>query len=126
MVDDNKTLDKDKKDKDVDPDADPDVDPDADPDADVKDDPLGIGLDSTTTYGGIGCCVCLILLCIIGLIFWIRSGSSSSEGTDSECCPTPSHYTVEFKYADGVNPYNNFSIPPFLPKPPQYFGTPSE
>jgi hypothetical protein len=89
-----------------------------------EDDPLGIGLDSTTMYISIGCCVCLILLCIIGLIFWLRSGSSdSTDGTDnSECCPTPTHYTIEFKYADGVNPYNNFSIPPFVPKPPEFFG----
>lgn len=99
-------------------------------DANTKDDPLGIGIDSTTLYVGIGSCVCLLLLCIIGLVFWLRSGSSSSSsgGTevDSECCPTPTHYTIEFKYADGVNPYNNFSIPPFVPKPPEYFGTPSQ
>lgn len=92
---------------------------------DKTDDPLGIGIDSTTMYAGIGCCVCLILLCIIGLIFWLRSRSSSDSdegGTGSECCSTPTHYTIEFKYADGVNPYNNFSIPPFVPKPPEFFG----
>ena len=94
------------------------------PEDTTEDDPLGIGLDSTTTYASIGCCVCLILLCIIGLIFWLRSSSSDSTdaATDSECCPTPTHYTIEFKYADGVNPYNNFSIPPFVPKPPEFFG----
>jgi hypothetical protein len=91
---------------------------------DKTDDPLGIGIDSTTTSISVGVCVCFVLLCIIGLFFWLRSGSSGSsdEGTNSECT-TPTHYTIEFKYADGVNPYNNFSIPPFVPKPPEFFGT---
>ena len=91
-----------------------------------EDDPLGIGLNTNTLYIIIGICVCIILLCILGSIFWLRWGSSSNgiEDTSSgECCPTPTHYTIEFKYADGVNPYNNFSIPPVVPKPQQFFGT---
>lgn len=95
---------------------------------DEIDDPLGIGVDSTTLYIGVGVCVCLLLLCVIGVIFWLRSSGSndtysSGDMSSGECCPTPTHYTIEFKYADGVNPYNNFSLPPVLPKPPEYFGT---
>ena len=44
--------------------SDKDPIPEDTPEEIPEDDPLGIGLDSTTTYGSIGCCVCLILLCI--------------------------------------------------------------
>jgi len=95
------------------------------------DDPLGVGVDSTTLYVIIGVCVCILLLISIGLIFVLKSGSSSTDGvrgTDGRGTDgygnssIPSHYTIELKYGDNVNPYNNFSLPPVIPKPPQYFG----
>lgn len=84
------------------------------------DDPLGIGVDSTTLYIIIGVCVCIFLLISVGLIFVLTSRSKNVGGSD--CCTVPSNYTIELKYGDGVNPYNNFSLPPVIPKPPQYFG----
>jgi hypothetical protein len=92
----------------------------------LEDDPLGIGIDSSKLYISIGACVCLVLLCIIGFIFVLKSKSSNNEAIDVDTVVSvgsiPTHYTIEFKYADGVNPYNNFSIPPFVPKPPEFFG----
>lgn len=95
----------------------------------LEDDPLGIGIDSSKLYISIGACVCLVLLCIIGFIFVLKSKSSNNEAIDVDTVGSvgsvgsiPTHYTIEFKYADGVNPYNNFSIPPFVPKPPEFFG----
>lgn len=100
----------------------------------LKDDPLGIGIDSSKLYISIGACVCLVLLCIIGFIFVLKSKSSNNEAIDVDTVGSvgsvgsvgvnsiPTHYTIEFKYADGVNPYNNFSIPPFVPKPQEFFG----
>ncbi len=98
----------------------------------LEDDPLGIGIGSSKMYIGIGACVCLVLLCIIGFIFVLTSKSSKNDkaisvgsvGTDTvgSVNSIPTHYTIEFKYADGVNPYNNFSIPPFVPKPSEFFG----
>ena len=95
--------------------------------------------DNTAILIGVG--VCITLLCCVGVIFWFRSRSNNtpypnnpvytnniaysnnpSFSDNSDCCTIPTHYTIEFKYADGVNPYNNFSIPPAIPKPPQYFG----
>ncbi len=35
------------------------------PKEDKTDDPLGIGIESTKLYIGVGSCVCLVLLCII-------------------------------------------------------------
>jgi len=98
------------------------------PKEDKTDDPLGIGIDSSKLYISIGACVCLVLLCIIGFIFVLKSKSSNNEAIDVDTVGSvgvnsiPTHYTIEFKYADGVNPYNNFSIPPFAPKPPEFFG----
>ena len=109
----------------------PKEDPPPEPDVEDQfvDDPLGIGVDSTTLYIIIGVCVCIFLLISIGLIFVLTSASSSSGSSGSnngnggsDCCTVPSHYTIELKYGDGVNPYNNFSLPPVIPKPPQYFG----
>lgn len=99
----------------------------------------GSGVDNTAILIGVG--VCITLLCCVGVIFWFRSRSNNtpypnnpvytnnvaysnnpSFSDNSDCCTIPTHYTIEFKYADGVNPYNNFSIPPAIPKPPQYFG----
>lgn len=98
----------------------------------LEDDPLGIGIGSSKLYISIGGCVCLVLLCIIGFIFVLTSKSSNSKATNvtkvgsvgsvGSVNSIPTHYTIEFKYADGVNPYNNFSIPPFVPKPPEFFG----
>lgn len=90
------------------------------------DDPLGIGITSTNLYITLGVCVCILLLLSIGSIFLLRSGGSGGSGgsgdTGDDCCTVPSHYTIELKYGEGVNPYNNFSLPPVIPKPPQYFG----
>jgi len=89
------------------------------------DDPLGVGVDSTTLYVIIGVCVCILLLISIGLIFVLKSGSSTDDGRGTDGygnSSIPSHYTIELKYGDNVNPYNNFSLPPVIPKPPQYFG----
>ena len=88
------------------------------------DDPLGIGVDSMTLYIIIGVCVCIFLLISVGLIFLLKSGSDGDDDGNggSDCCTVPTHYTVELKYGEGVNPYNNFSLPPVIPKPPQYFG----
>lgn len=93
----------------------------------LEDDPLGIGISSSKMYIGIGACVCLLLLCILGFIFMLTSKSSKNDkaidvGSVGSVNSIPTHYTIEFKYADGVNPYNNFSIPPFVPKPPEFFG----
>jgi hypothetical protein len=103
----------------------------------TQDDPLGIGVSSSNLYIILGICICLVLLSIIGVIFWMRSSSSSDEGDsgngdvdggegdgDGDCgIKIPSHFTVEFKYGEGVNPYNNFALPPVLPKPPEFFGS---
>jgi hypothetical protein len=88
-----------------------------------EDDPFGLGMSSSDSYIILGVCICLLLLCIIGLIYWMRSGSSDDD--DCEDCDSikiPTHFTVEFKYGEGVNPYNNFALPPVLPRPPEYFG----
>jgi hypothetical protein len=57
--------------------------------------------------------VCIFLLISVGLIFLLRSSGSSDgdgKGNDgSDCCTVPTHYTVELKYGDCVNAYNNFS-----------------
>ena len=93
------------------------------------DDPLGIGITSTNLYITLGVCVCILLLLSIGSIFLLRSRGSGDTGDTGDtgdggknCCTVPSHYTIELKYGEGVNPYNNFSLPPIIPKPPQYFG----
>jgi flagellar basal body-associated protein FliL len=105
----------------------------------TQDDPLGIGVSSSDLYIILGIGICFVLLVIIGMIFWMRSGSSGEDDGDGEgdggdgsgegdvdCdegFKIPSHFTVEFKYGEGVNPYNNFALPPVLPRPPEFFGS---
>jgi hypothetical protein len=91
----------------------------------LADDPLGIGITSINLYISLGVCVCILLLLSIGSRFLLRSKSSGTGDTGDggdDCCTVPSHYTIELKYGEGVNPYNNFALPPVIPKPPQYFG----
>ena len=98
-----------------------------------EDDPLGIGIDSTTLYIVVSCCVCMCLLSIIGSLFMFMGDSNDSNDTqtpgfgvnntdDGGSCGS-NRYVIELNYGSGVNPFNNFSIPPFIPKPPQYFGS---
>ena len=94
-----------------------------------EDDPLGLGITTNQLYGVVGVCVCFLLLISVGCIFILMGsgggssgGGSSGGGDDCNDCDIPTNYTIQFKYADGVNPYNNFALPPFIPKPPEYFG----